>query len=238
MQRAAPFTAQIGVLESESEQNSSSYRARYYDPQSGRFLNEDPIKFDGGVNFYSYASDDPISLTDPSGLKCNPPNFSALWKNYPTPANYPTAVDPPGKTSVWDLVGGKVAQNGNNKTFSNSCAIRLSYALNQSGCEIPYAKGKTVSGDDGNWYFFRLADLSAFLQSQWGAPQTLGTDNWKSALANQTGIIAYQVQWADATGHLSLWNGQTNVDGPAHDYSNPATRNNAPFTGMLFWPLK
>jgi RHS repeat-associated protein len=45
------------------------YRARYYDPQQGRFISEDPIGFGGGGNFYAYAGNSPINLTDPSGLK-------------------------------------------------------------------------------------------------------------------------------------------------------------------------
>jgi len=45
------------------------YRARYYNPQVGRFLNEDPLRFGGGdVNLHSYANNNPINLTDPSGL--------------------------------------------------------------------------------------------------------------------------------------------------------------------------
>lgn len=44
------------------------YRARYYDPNAGRFLNEDPIKFKGGNNFYRYVGNDPTSGIDPSGL--------------------------------------------------------------------------------------------------------------------------------------------------------------------------
>ncbi len=47
------------------------YRARYYDPTSGRFLSGDPTGFNGGVNFYSYSADDPVNYTDPSGL-CPP----------------------------------------------------------------------------------------------------------------------------------------------------------------------
>ena len=43
------------------------YRARYYDPTIGRFISEDPIKFSGGDNFYRYAENDPVDLTDPSG---------------------------------------------------------------------------------------------------------------------------------------------------------------------------
>ena len=28
---------------------------RYYDPEAGRFVNQDPIKYLGGTNFYTYA---------------------------------------------------------------------------------------------------------------------------------------------------------------------------------------
>jgi RHS repeat-associated protein len=44
------------------------YRARYYDPQVGRFLSEDPIGFDGGINFYTYVRNNPVNRTDPLGL--------------------------------------------------------------------------------------------------------------------------------------------------------------------------
>jgi len=44
------------------------YRARYYDPQSGRFLSEDPIGFNSGINFYRYVANNPSNLIDPSGL--------------------------------------------------------------------------------------------------------------------------------------------------------------------------
>jgi RHS repeat-associated protein len=45
------------------------YRARYYNPSFGRFLSEDALRFAGsGPNFYAYASNDPINLTDPLGL--------------------------------------------------------------------------------------------------------------------------------------------------------------------------
>ena len=44
------------------------YRARWYDPQQGRFTSEDPIGFDGGLNLYGYVENNPMSLSDPSGL--------------------------------------------------------------------------------------------------------------------------------------------------------------------------
>jgi RHS repeat-associated protein len=44
------------------------YRERYYDPTKGRFISEDPSQFDGGVNFYAYASNNPVDGADPFGL--------------------------------------------------------------------------------------------------------------------------------------------------------------------------
>jgi RHS repeat-associated protein len=43
-------------------------RNRWYDPEGGRFVNEDPAGFAGGPNVYAYAGNDPINGRDPSGL--------------------------------------------------------------------------------------------------------------------------------------------------------------------------
>jgi RHS repeat-associated protein len=43
-------------------------RNRYYDPQTGRFTQEDPIGLAGGMNLYGYAGGDPINFSDPFGL--------------------------------------------------------------------------------------------------------------------------------------------------------------------------
>lgn len=44
------------------------YRARYYDAQNGRFLSEDPVGFQAGVNFYRHVGNNPIRFRDPSGM--------------------------------------------------------------------------------------------------------------------------------------------------------------------------
>ena len=53
--------------EFDSETSLYYYRARYHDPQAGRFLGEDETGFHDGVNFYRYAHNDPIDNTDPTG---------------------------------------------------------------------------------------------------------------------------------------------------------------------------
>lgn len=43
-------------------------RGRYYSATMQRFISQDPIRFLGGVNLYSYVYNDPIDFSDPSGL--------------------------------------------------------------------------------------------------------------------------------------------------------------------------
>jgi RHS repeat-associated protein len=47
---------------------ASYYRARYYDPNAGRFLSEDPLGSGGGINFYAYAGNNSPNLKDVFGL--------------------------------------------------------------------------------------------------------------------------------------------------------------------------
>ncbi len=42
-------------------------RARWYDPNIGRFVSEDPAGLQGGINPYVFANNDPINGADPSG---------------------------------------------------------------------------------------------------------------------------------------------------------------------------
>jgi len=66
--------------EYDAETSMYFYRARYYDPVVGRFVTKDPIGFAGGdVNLYNYVAGNPISLTDPDGLRVfRPPTGETL----------------------------------------------------------------------------------------------------------------------------------------------------------------
>ena len=49
------------------------YRARYYDPASGRFISQDPIGFTAGdANLYTYVGNGPTNFVDPGGLNAGP----------------------------------------------------------------------------------------------------------------------------------------------------------------------
>jgi RHS repeat-associated protein len=68
MHSAAEIGTSLAAQRTSTEAGLSYYRARYYDPQNGRFLGEDPLRFSIGLNFYAYVGNDPVDESDPSGL--------------------------------------------------------------------------------------------------------------------------------------------------------------------------
>ena len=55
--------------ETDADTGLAYHRARYYAPETGRFMTLDPIAFDAGdVNLYRYVNNAPFLHTDPTGL--------------------------------------------------------------------------------------------------------------------------------------------------------------------------
>jgi RHS repeat-associated protein len=53
----------------DSETGLFYNRYRYYDPAGGRYVTQDPIGLQGGLNLYGYVGGEPLSVTDPMGLQ-------------------------------------------------------------------------------------------------------------------------------------------------------------------------
>ncbi len=66
--------------------------ARWYDPETGRFLQRDPIGIGGGLNVYAYARNAPTRIVDPAGLE---PSSLGDWGGL---------VVPPGINNMDDLL--------------------------------------------------------------------------------------------------------------------------------------
>jgi RHS repeat-associated protein len=88
-------------LEFYAETSLYYYRARYYDPNAGRFLTEDRIGFAGdGPNFYAYTLNDPINWVDPLGTSLTCPWFLP-WCQADLPP-LPPSPQPPGPPQLFN----------------------------------------------------------------------------------------------------------------------------------------
>lgn len=135
------------------------------------------------------------------------PKFLTLWGNFKT-------IYADGKViSVGNKIGGKVKQNIDlgikdaTLGFTNACALRMSYALNYSGIGITRGSWQTVSGGDMKWYIFRVKDIIKFLNSSFGKPDKTIKSPKPQDFSKMQGIIIFNVNWSDATGHVTLWDG-------------------------------
>ena len=91
----------------EDESGLIYYNNRYYDSDLGRFISQDPIFEEGGVNLYNFVENDPINHWDilgkarvslgvtNDGVSQSPQTISAKTANSPyyNPADFPTAVN-------------------------------------------------------------------------------------------------------------------------------------------------
>ncbi|MDO5681049.1 MAG: type VI secretion system amidase effector protein Tae4 [Pelistega sp.] len=138
---------------------------------------------------------------------------------------------------VAKIIGGKVDLNIAPKgKWTNTCAVRMSYILNQSGHLIPFSPSKTVSGSNGQWHYYYVQDLITYLQRVWGKPdKVINYPVTNTELKNKKGLILFSVTgWIGASGHATLWNGSECYD--SCYFASPET--NYRTDQALFWELK
>lgn len=172
------------------------------------------------------------------------PSWNDMTKHYPdsgvaTPALYDS------------MIGGKFVGLYNHAAYQNTCAVRMSYALNRSGLKMGPApsSGGSIKGGDGYLYWIRVTDLKAHLANQFkGADEELILPAIPASLAHDTaavsaqykqrmriakawldtklgarnGIVAFNVTgWGDASGHFTLWNGTSKTLAYATSHDDP-----------------
>jgi RHS repeat-associated protein len=142
------------------------YRARYYSPQFGRFISEDPLRWVvGNASFYPYVRNNPATLNDPSGLYPNktpePPGGPPMpvpgapdlpWSWNPNPGDSrngtyrPDGWEGSGQPSVnwdpndgghWDLVPGNGGSKERFDRWGNPIPPDDAHRRPTPGCKSP-----------------------------------------------------------------------------------------------------
>jgi len=85
----------------DRETNNHYNYFRDYDPQTGRYVQSDPIGLDGGINTYGYVGGNPLSATDPTGLATG---ISICYGSYCSRPVYPPGTVEPITHKPWDSV--------------------------------------------------------------------------------------------------------------------------------------
>lgn len=126
------------------------FRARYYNPNIGRFINEDPLGLGAGPNLYSYTGGDPINFADPTGLKTLQVGiggtgvFGTGWGGFSVTGGYGLAIDDQGGVAWYHYSGGGDSFNPGGPAGAGA----------SGGAQWAYSNAQTVDdlkGPFGNW---------------------------------------------------------------------------------------
>jgi RHS repeat-associated protein len=110
-------------------------RARYYDPQQGRFVSEDPIGLAGGINPYAYVENDPVNATDPSGLgPCDAWKITLMFEGDPR--------------TFWMLPAGCKPDNTGNLGNPNARGGQFLSGLNSGSRNRDVGAGSSPTGQE------------------------------------------------------------------------------------------
>lgn len=157
------------------------YRARYYSPQLGRFISQDPLEFGGGdVNVYSYAGDSPTNSVDPSGTSLTPEHVGETM-----------AGELLAGSSLWDaLYAGLAVAN-----YDNPWAGLGGYSRTQD-TESVFANGHAMGGlnDDGTY--------QSCEEAYQGTVNSVLQHTLDSGFHNETFGHIHAIQDSYASGHL------------------------------------
>ena len=158
------------------------YRARYYNPKIGRFLQTDPVGYSAGINLYAYCSNNPINYTDPMGL-CSEKSyddFRSKWPDY--------VLDPQFWKDSW-----KSFEESAEKRSKMSDEERTKQAMDMvvgfsGGMEV---KGTVVIGETAERVAQYAKDIGAGFYKPTGKVEKIGLEK---AIANNIRWLKNQIK--------------------------------------------
>jgi hypothetical protein len=159
-----------------------------------------------------------------ASIKPNRPSWSDMIKNYPGENISSRDFYPMISQALVSEV------NKNARDWENTCATRMSYALNRSGIRL-YRKATiaTIQGEDKFTYWIRVKELKKYLKERFKGGDFEHTplpienftaesmqaraqdaqDNIIKKITGKHGIIVFDVTgWNNASGHFTLWDGK------------------------------
>ena len=153
-----------------AEGNNLYYmQARYYDANVGRFISEDPIGHEGGLNLYAYVGGNPVNFVDPSGkFLVNPITIGA------TIGGITGAIQAANASGGW--------------TFENAGDIAIGALTGAIAGGIPGGVAASV-GLKATITVGAIAGGGGNLANQWAGGTSLDNTNWAQA-GVQTGLGA------------------------------------------------
>jgi hypothetical protein len=161
-----------------------------------------------------------------------------IWAAFPDHHAYPALRD------LYTHLGGAAARNIETPGFGlngDTCARRLSAAFNAGGTPIDAATARaaaaqTLGTAGGSRIIFRVTEFRAYLIRLLGKPSIDNASPYDSAFAGKRGIVAFIVNWSDASGHIALWDGARYRE-PGHDNYATYASGSAGTSRGEFWEL-
>lgn len=115
-------------------------------------------------------------------------------------------------SALFDKLGGEWPSLKDDVRYENTCTIRISHALNESGNPVPRKYQQAIDGASRsiiiNVSKFNEYMIETYGESTWGISKQQKADFPLSDIPSEyKGIIVYHAKFAHATGHFDIWTG-------------------------------